>query len=280
MTDERGRKQAAVDIWTKTPSGDVGGDPKALRAADVEQRVRHETHYAPWLSEALEIDLAEGRRVLDVGCGPGTLLVRLARAGADVVGIDLVPSHIELARQSLHLLGLRADLEVADAEELPFSDASFDRVVANNSLQFTPDLDAALREIHRVLRPGGTVHVVLYHRRSMYFWWRFVLLRGVIHGDLARLRSMERVVAENIPWGRPGSALVARALTRRRLRRALTRAGLVHLRTSVHGFSWTHLAPFGPMLAHRAGDARLRRIDRALDRAAGWYLVGVGRRPA
>jgi ubiquinone/menaquinone biosynthesis C-methylase UbiE len=94
---------------------------------------------------------AAPRRVLEVGCGWGELAEWIAReTGAEVVAIDLSPRMIELASER----GI--DASVADVQQLPFADATFDLVVAAWMLYHVPDLDRGLAEIARVLRPGGT----------------------------------------------------------------------------------------------------------------------------
>ena len=92
-----------------------------------------------------------GLRLLDVGCGPGTLHARLQREhGAWVVGVDTSLGMLAEARQQR--AGRYAQ---ADAQALPLVDAAFDRVMANHMLFHVPDQDQALREMRRVLRPGG-----------------------------------------------------------------------------------------------------------------------------
>jgi SAM-dependent methyltransferase len=92
----------------------------------------------------------EPRRVLEVGGGEGKLAVRVRdELGADVTLIDLSPRMVEIAAGR----GLRA--QVADVQELPFPDASFDTVLACWMLYHVPDLDRGLAEIARVLEPGG-----------------------------------------------------------------------------------------------------------------------------
>ena len=93
---------------------------------------------------------AQPSRVLEVGCGWGELAAWIGRdTGADVVATDLSPRMVELAREQ----GVEA--QVADVQELPFPDASFDVVVAAWMLYHVPDLARAFAEIARVLRPGG-----------------------------------------------------------------------------------------------------------------------------
>jgi SAM-dependent methyltransferase len=91
-------------------------------------------------------------RVLEVGCGWGELAEWIAReTGADVVAVDLSPRMVELARER------GVDARLADVEELPFADETFDVVVAAWMLYHVPDLERGLAEIARVLRPGGTL---------------------------------------------------------------------------------------------------------------------------
>lgn len=88
-------------------------------------------------------------RALEVGCGMGEFAARLVEAGSEVVAIDLSPRMVELSRAH----GI--DARVGDVQQLDFGDDEFDCVVANWVLYHVPDLDRALSEIARVLRPGG-----------------------------------------------------------------------------------------------------------------------------
>ncbi|HEY4751654.1 MAG TPA: class I SAM-dependent methyltransferase, partial [Candidatus Limnocylindrales bacterium] len=97
-----------------------------------------------------------GARVLDVGCGPGHLVRRLADRGLDVTGIDLDLAMIERARRRL---GGRARLEAADVASLPFGDGSFDLVVSTLSMHHWADRQSGLAEIARVLKPGASALV-------------------------------------------------------------------------------------------------------------------------
>ena len=102
---------------------------------------------------------APGRRTLDVGCGEGRLARHLAALGHRVVGIDASPTLIAAARE----LSPELELHVANAAALPLDDASFDRVVSFMCLHDVDDLDGAVREIARVLEPGGVACLAVVH---------------------------------------------------------------------------------------------------------------------
>ena len=120
----------------------------------------HNHHY----ERPAMVDLAgdvDGHRVLDAGCGSGPLTAALQARGAIVTGVDASSAMIELARQRL---GADADLHVADlGDPLPFADDVFDDVVASLVLHYLEDWVAPLRELRRVLRPGGRVVLSVPH---------------------------------------------------------------------------------------------------------------------
>jgi ubiquinone/menaquinone biosynthesis C-methylase UbiE len=96
-----------------------------------------------------EVMRGEPRRALEVGCGQGAFAERLARAGVDVIAVDQSEGMVDLTRAR----GI--DARVADVQALPFADGEFDVAVANFMLYHVPDLDRALAELARVVRPGG-----------------------------------------------------------------------------------------------------------------------------
>lgn len=98
-----------------------------------------------------------GKRVLDVGTGDGTYAIEAAARGAIVTALDLQLDMLDAARARASSRGLEVSLRQGRAEELPFDDASFDVVLAVTVLCFVPDADIAVREMARVLAPGGRV---------------------------------------------------------------------------------------------------------------------------
>jgi SAM-dependent methyltransferase len=103
------------------------------------------------------LDVAPGNDVLDVGCGLGDITIALARAASPgrVVGIDASGGMLAEARRRAGAAGATVEWQPADALELPFPDASFDRCRSERTLQWVADPPAAIAEMLRVLRPGG-----------------------------------------------------------------------------------------------------------------------------
>jgi SAM-dependent methyltransferase len=107
------------------------------------------------LCEAL--DLRAGWKVLDVAAGNGNVALAAARRWCDVTATDYVPALLERARQRAAADHLAMTFQEADAEALPFADASFDAVVSTFGVMFTPNQERAAAELLRVCRPGGKV---------------------------------------------------------------------------------------------------------------------------
>jgi ubiquinone/menaquinone biosynthesis C-methylase UbiE len=122
-----------------------------------------------------------GKRILEIGIGAGTDFVQWVRAGASASGIDLTEEAIQHTKERLALEGLRAEeLSVADCENLPYPDASFDVVYSYGVLHHTPNTEQAIHETLRVCNDGGKVKIMLYHRRSIvvaFFWVKHALLK-------------------------------------------------------------------------------------------------------
>lgn len=167
-----------LDISTNAP-----GTPGFF--ADLDQYHFEKLHH---LLTLVHFDEWKGKDVLDVGCGAGVEVVRFARAGARVTGVDIAESAITLAQANVQQQGLEARLEVADGEHLPFPDASFDLVFAHGVVQYTGNDSAIVGEIHRVLRPGGLAIFQAYNRNSWLNLLSKVMKTPLEHEDAPVLK--------------------------------------------------------------------------------------------
>lgn len=117
---------------------------------------------------------ARGEAVLDVACGAGVMAVAAAHAvgsAGRVLGVDLSEAMVQASRRRAQDLGLaQAAFARMDAEQLQLPDAQFDLVLCALGLMYVPDPDAALRELHRVLRPGGRAVLAVWGERARCGW--------------------------------------------------------------------------------------------------------------
>jgi SAM-dependent methyltransferase len=134
------------------------------------------------LLRLVDFDGYPGRRVLEVGCGAGVDLARFARGGAIVTGVDLAESAIALARGNFDQQGLQGDFRVADGEQLPFGDDSFDLVYAHGVVQYTANPERLVAECLRVL-PGGQAVFQVYNRISWLNALSRLMKVGLEHQD-------------------------------------------------------------------------------------------------
>ena len=135
------------------------------------------------LLRLVDFDGYRGRSVLEVGCGAGVDLARFAKGGAEVTGVDLAPSAIELARANFSQQGLRGRFEVADGEHLPFPDNSFDLVYAHGVVQYTANPRQLVEECRRVLKAGGQAVFQVYNRVSWLNGLSKLMKVGLEHDD-------------------------------------------------------------------------------------------------
>jgi ubiquinone/menaquinone biosynthesis C-methylase UbiE len=165
MPDE-GLKQAVREHWERQPCGTrgVGSDERrAFFDALERERYQVDAHIPGWA----RFERARGKDLLEIGVGAGTDFVNWVRHGARATGVDLTQAGVDLTKERLALEGLDARVQVADAEHLPFPDASFDIVYSYGVLHHTPDTERAFAEVHRVLRPGGTMLAMIYRVPSL-----------------------------------------------------------------------------------------------------------------
>jgi len=173
-------KEAVRDFWDEASCGEVYAQGATL-ADQFAAHARARYQLEPYLRDFARFD-GTGKSVLEVGVGMGADHLEWARSAPKrLVGIDFTPRAVEWTRQRLALGGYESELAVADAERLPFSDESFDTIYSWGVLHHTPDTRKAFDEVHRVLRPGGTLRAMIYHRPSLVglmLWTRYALLEG------------------------------------------------------------------------------------------------------
>jgi ubiquinone/menaquinone biosynthesis C-methylase UbiE len=146
--------QLAQSHWNETP-------------LFLTEEERYSTY--PWLYDVAEFRKHQGDKVLEIGCGTGTDLLQFAKHGALATGIDLTTKHVELARRRV---GDLAVVHEADARHLPFENGSFDYIYSHGVLHHCDEPEEVVREMFRVLRPGGRINIHVYAFWSYFTLWR------------------------------------------------------------------------------------------------------------
>lgn len=187
-------KKDVHDFWNAASCGEaLYLDPAAADKYQQQARIRYELE--PYIPGFADFAGSKGRRVLEIGVGLGADHQRFAEAGAVLAGIDLTERAVEHTRGRLASLGLASDITVGDAESLPFPDNSFDIVYSWGVLHHSPDTPRAIAEVLRVLSPGGTARIMIYHTWSMIgfmLWIRYGLLQ------MRPWRSLASLYAEHL----------------------------------------------------------------------------------
>jgi ubiquinone/menaquinone biosynthesis C-methylase UbiE len=154
-------------------------DPGSISFYNNIRKQRFELYY-PYLKDSAEFKYHEGEKILEVGVGMGTDLAEYARYGAKVYGIDLGADQIQLTKNMFDRLGFSyEELKVASAEKLPYESNYFDFIYSFGVIHHTPNINEAVNEIYRVLKPGGRAIIMIYARG-----WKHYLKRCFIHGLL------------------------------------------------------------------------------------------------
>jgi SAM-dependent methyltransferase len=155
--------------------GDVDSGPVLSERFEAIRSSRYRGH--PHLEAVARFADHTGELVVEVGCGRGIDGTRFVEQGAHYIGIDQSAGAVRTARRTFDLLGLKGAIVQGDATALPIPDATVDFVYALGVLHYVPDTARAVREIHRILRPGGRCLVMLYHRWSLNYYFNILLVR-------------------------------------------------------------------------------------------------------
>ena len=172
-------KLAVHDFWNAASCGEDLYLPDSSKEGFARHsRTRYELE--PEILQFADFDAWRGKQVLEIGVGLGADHQKFAEGGAVMCGVDLTERAIRSTARRFQLFGLKSELQVADAEQLPFPNASFDLVYSWGVLMCSPDTPKAISEVFRVLRPGGTTKLMLYHKWSFVgfmLWTRYALFR-------------------------------------------------------------------------------------------------------
>jgi ubiquinone/menaquinone biosynthesis C-methylase UbiE len=208
------------------------------------EKIRYRYHfYLPglfrWISEQ-----KPGGEIIEIGCSMATDLLQLARLGMRATGVDLTEEGIKLAKVRFDMYGIPANLQVGDAENLPFNDNTFDAVYSFGVLHHTPDTQKSIDEARRVIKKGGLAVIMLYNTRSFNY---------IIH----------RILNAPFDGNKKDRCPIEKSYTKKQVAKMFENYSSVKIEreyfmTTGFGFIW-HLIP--------------KFLHRFLGRIWGWHLV-------
>jgi ubiquinone/menaquinone biosynthesis C-methylase UbiE len=199
-----------------------------------------------------------GGKLVEIGCGLGLELARLGRLGFDVTGVDLAPNAIDLCNAYLRRQGVSGRAVVQNAESLEFPDESFEAVYSSGVIQHTPNIDRAIGEIWRVLKPDGRILIILYHRRSWFY-------------------LLQRLSGTNIEF-EGGDAPIINAYTRDELRRLFARFQDLQVETEYFYPKPTRRRGGLALFYNRVFVPVMSWLPEGAVQRYGWHLVLTGRK--
>ncbi len=249
-------KVCVAGFWDETPCGTRGITIEPGTQAYFDRIEEERYRLEPFIPNFAEFPRWREKRVLEVGVGAGTDFLEFVRSGARAVGVDLSRRSLDLARRRLGVFGLKAPLLHTDAERLPFLSNTFDLVYSWGVLHHTPQMADALAEVYRVVKPGGAVRIMIYHRRSwlaMFMYLRFGLLAG------KPFRSVSDVIASHV------ESVGTKALTRAEARQLFAAFSQVQIETI--------LTPYDKLEDNRFGKFFPRFVVDWLGNRFGWFMM-------
>lgn len=202
-------------------------EPFSLQWFNDLSKKRYKTYYN-YLLEDAEFEYHRGEKVLEVGVGIGTDLIQYAKNGAKVYGVDLGQDQVDFTKLNFEANNLNyQDLKQGSAEDLPFDSNEFDLVYSFGVLHHTPDTNAAIDEVYRVLKTDGQAIIMLYARGWKHYIKR-CLIHGLLLGKLFKYKLSWQAVYDEVSEVN-GSSPKSGVYTKRQVKKMFSKFGEVKI---------------------------------------------------
>lgn len=166
------------DFWDHHPC-----EADAGRAADRKKYFveieKYRYSHNPTIPRVSNFEGYKGKKVLEIGCGIGTDGRQFTKNGAIYTGINLDRASTVLAKEAFKLFELEGEIYQVNAENLEFPNNTFDHVFSMGVIHHTPSTEKVVKEMFRVLKPGGTVSVMIYNKTSINYYFEIMFLRKI-----------------------------------------------------------------------------------------------------
>jgi ubiquinone/menaquinone biosynthesis C-methylase UbiE len=259
-------KLEAQKQWNKNPCG-TGEHVERLERGSLEffNTVRHRRYEITdtWMKRIIDFDIAQGKKLLEIGHGMGTDLLTFCERGAEVYGIDITEEHHRLAQLNFQLHDKTCVLKLCDASDIDFPSNYFDYVYSNGVLHHTPDTVRCISEAYRVLKPGGQLIMSLYRTYSAFHIFSMILYSGLLQGNLKRLGY--RGLMSTLEYGADGITIkpLVKTYTKTQLSHILEDFSKVTFK--VAHFKRKHIPVLGRFIPES--------MEALLEPCLGWYVI-------
>lgn len=256
-------KEATRNNWNADPCGTRDVDKSRFEYLSAEyfdelEKARYTNE--KWILEEMDLMELNGKKVLEIGYGMGSDHVQLGKRGALLHGIDLTEGNLPITQKHLAYRNLQSELRTGDAENLPYEDNSFDFVWSVGVLHHTPDMEKAIDEVYRVLKPGGGCFIALYNKNS-WFYRCMVVPLYYWNKEYKEITMAERLSMVEYPG--TNKDILVRLTTKRELRKIFSKYKIQWIRT--RGLTRDSFIFRGRLLSDGM-------IDR-MGKRAGWYNI-------
>lgn len=173
------------DYWNVQPPHKATEDAKKYDLKWYQSISEHRWSVVPYYWDFVGFDKYAGKKILEIGCGAGTDACEFARHGAQVTALDITDHAIELTSTRAKVENLDIECIKYDGRSLPFDVNSFDVVYSCGVLHHSPFMDNLFADTHRVLKPGGELVMMLYHRNSAIYYYS-CLAKNIANKDSSR----------------------------------------------------------------------------------------------
>lgn len=254
------------DFWNQASCGTRTWNPAlddvekySQEYFDIINSTRYNGH--DYLGEIGIFQRWKGKRVLEVGCGAGIDGAEFAYNGAEYFGVDLTEEAVKNTKEFFAIRNLKGSISLDNAEALSFEKDYFDCVYSFGVIHHTPDIERAVSEIYRVLKPNGSCFIMVYNKWSINYFYDIIFVHGLLKGRLFS-QSIEQLIdsltdKSNCP--------ISRVFSRKNAFELFHRHNFKEIKTSVWYFREGHI----PIIK------RVLSLDnnKYLGRVAGWHLV-------
>lgn len=211
----------------------------------------------------------KNKKVLIIGCGMGTLTKEFVMRGANVTAVDLTKTAVNNTKRQLKISKLIGKTLVADAENLPFKEKSFDFIWSWGVIHHTPDTQKAAKEIYRVLKTGGESRIMVYHKNSLFYKVILIGIRGIFLGELFK-NKRKNLLNKYTDHSTVGGTPLAKCYTKKEAKRLFSKFKKIKFETYGVKNEVTFIPLFREKLHKLIPDWFFNLILSKLN--LGWYL--------